>query len=140
MRQPETTYRASFLPWGPMLAVLVLFTGVGLWMVTRLMRGEGDAFWIVWLGFVAFFWWNALRVSYAVRVDAEGTFHFRGLVRRVSIPAREIRVVRRSRLAGDQEVVVEHLHGQVRLLQPIGRFYDFLKRLEALNPTVEIAV
>jgi hypothetical protein len=95
-----------------------------------------DWFFAVWVGGLAFIWYQVLRTAYAVTLDGD-VCRFRGLVRRTNVPVQQIESLRASRMGGNV-VTLRHRDGKILILQPIAEFHDFVSRLKKLNPAVEL--
>jgi hypothetical protein len=76
--------------------------------------------------------------SYSVRgsISPDGLVRFRGLARRVVVPAAEIRNIRG--IAGAYGMKIEHAKGRIWLRIGFTEDFDFLTRIRQLNPSVEI--
>ncbi|SRR6266567_3916364 len=84
--------------------------------------------------FTAYMW---LRIPFEIGVRDDAIIEFRGVLRRVTIPAIEIKSVRAKRYAlGFIDVV--HEGGTVHLLSQMDGFHEFIATLKSLNPAVQI--
>jgi hypothetical protein len=117
-----------------MVFVLVLITLIGTPPVIRSVAA-GDWPAVAWLAILSFFWFITLyRFAYEVRLRADGTCVFRGVLRKPSVPAARIRSVR---LRGNS-VEFRYDGGTIALLLPIDGLRDLIQTLETLNPAIEI--
>ena len=118
------------------LAVLLVITVVGGPATLFALVDRRDWFYALWLGVLAFIWYQVLRTAFAIRVEGERC-EFRALARRTVVPGRQIESVRASWMGGNV-VTVRHRDGKVLLLQPMEGFHEFLAWLKAVNPAVEL--
>jgi hypothetical protein len=129
----DRSYRISGLqPYG-MLAVLVVLTAFAPFVVAS--RANRNWFTIVWLGILAWFWFNAL-VRAAYRIDVVGeAVEIRSLARCRHTTLSGIRSIK-SRQAGF--VTIRFDGGRFDLIGAVDGFHDFVTRVKSANPAVEL--
>jgi hypothetical protein len=129
----DRSYRVSGLqPYG-MLAVLVVLTAFAPFVVAT--AANRNWFTVVWLGILAWFWFNALvRVEYRIDVAGEAV-ELRSLARRRQTTFSGIRSIK-SRQTGF--VTIRFDHGRVDLIGAIDGFHEFIARVKSANPAVEL--
>jgi hypothetical protein len=94
-------------------------------------------FLLVWVGFVGFFAYQMLRMPSTIEWQSNGTVVFRGLIRSLSVPISEIQSIR-PRGNGLGFLEIRFAGGRLQLLNQFDEFHDFLSRLKAENPKVEL--
>ena len=85
---------------------------------------------------IAWFWYFALfRAAYRIRVAGDGV-EFRSLARRRRTPLGAVRSIR-SRQIGTATIRFDG--GRVDILGSLDGWHDFVNRVEAANPAVELS-
>jgi hypothetical protein len=127
----KSTYQTSGMNRVFMLAVLSTITAFSPLV---LLSASDEPFLIAWLAILVFFWYVMLyRLAHEIRIE-NSTATFRGLVRRSTVPLHRI-----SRLHGRSNVLtVRWERGRVDLLLPVDGLSDFVNRVKAANPAVEL--
>jgi hypothetical protein len=99
----------------------------------------------VLLLWMAPFYAHFFRRYYEIRLSDEGSCDFRGLLRSKHLRAQQIISVQRNawgvwRSDGDEaeHVLLRFQGGSLVVVQPVGGFEDFLTRLQALNPVIDV--
>jgi hypothetical protein len=121
--------------------VLVLFTIIGLLMVTGLLssaKGDGPPrlFGLFWLGMIGWYWYWILSVSHTIVVSESGQVDFIGVVRKRRTTMREILSVKSDTQFGF--LMIKTSSGKIRILNQFDEFHDFIIQLKAANPGVEL--
>jgi hypothetical protein len=131
LKTMEHTYRSARINRVFMFAVLGAITAFSPLVA---FSARQEPFLVVWLAILGFFWYVMLyRLAHEIRLG-NGTATFRGLVRHSKVPVQRI-----SRLQVRGNVLtVRWERGRVDLLFPIDGLHDFVKRVKAANPTVEL--
>jgi hypothetical protein len=96
----------------------------------------------VWM---APFYAHFFRRYYEIRLSDEGSCEFRGALRSKHLRAQQIISVQRnaSRICRSEDDEAEHTllrfqGGSLVVVQPVDGFEDFLTRLQALNPAIDV--
>jgi hypothetical protein len=89
---------------------------------------------VVWLGILAWFWFNALfRIAYRIDVERD-CVEFKTLARRYRVPMTRIRSIRsRSKIS-----TVKWEGGRIDLWGSFDGWLDFVNQVKAANPAVEL--
>jgi hypothetical protein len=102
-----------------------------------------------WVAFVAFLVLSVLwswpvyetlfRCCYEIRVGDDATCQLRSPLRRTRLQAQEIISLYPGWVVNDEcHTVLRYRGGRRFIVQPVEGFSDFLKRLRALNPNVDV--
>jgi hypothetical protein len=120
------------------LAVVVLLTLVGLLGVLpdAVRNPDNRVFATIWLAGLAWFWFNILRTPYEARISPNGLVQFRGLARRIVVPATEIRQIRG--MGAGYGMLIDHARGRIWLRMAFTETFEFLTQIRQFNPSVEI--
>ncbi len=122
--------------------MLGLFTIVGLLLVSGVfLTAEGNSpprfFGILWLGMVGWNWYWILSFPHMITVSETGETTFISLLRRRSVPGREIESIKPDR-GQFGFLVVRTANRKIRLLNQFDGFHGFITNLKAMNPSVEL--
>ncbi len=120
----------------------VVFVSVGSIIVVgpALFRNWTGPPWFAGFFFLAILGGNAiwvLSLPYKIMFHQDGTVEFTSVLRCRRVPAREIVSIKPEGTAYGF-LVVRTLSSKIRLLAQFDGFHDFLIRLKALNPAVEL--
>jgi hypothetical protein len=114
-------------------AALVLMTALAPLILRDAVRSH-SWFVVVWLGILAWFWFNVLfRAAWRIEVDGDSV-EFRTLVRRYRTRLTRIRSIRSS----SQISTVRWDTGRVDLWGSFDGWLDFVNEVRAANPGVEL--
>ena len=95
-------------------------------------------FLLIWVGFVGFFAYRMLQMPSTIEWQGNGAVSFRGPIRTLSIPISEIQSIRPGGNNGLGFLEIRFIGGKLELLNQFDEFHDFLSRLKAENPKVEL--
>ncbi len=116
--------------WVPLVG-LAAFAVFGIAFV---IHDPAPGFMWVWLGFVVFAGFTSVyRVAYDVRVTDESVCVFRTRLRRVSVPAAQLRSIRGRTNA----ITFRWDGGKMYVQQPLDGLVELVTRLRELNPGIE---
>jgi hypothetical protein len=137
MSDETRTYRVSGFQLYFMLAVLVILTATAPLVVLSIFRqGEDTWFAVIWLAILAWFWFNALvRVAHRIDVSGEDV-EFRTIARSRRTSLNRIRSIRSSQLGGHATIRFDE--GRFDVFGAIDGWHDFITRVKAANPAVEL--
>ena len=134
-----------YLPRGTKLLlvlVLVAFSGAGVGMMSWSLLAPDPkapplAVGLIWLAIAAINLFYLLSIPHRITLAADGTIEFISLVRRRTLRAEEIRSIKP---AGSQFgfLLVRTERSKIRIPAQFDGFHDFLTRLQALHPGVEL--
>jgi len=123
------------------LGILALFTIIGILMITGLFqssKGEGPPriIGVFWLGMVGWYIYWVFSLPHTITVSASGQVQFIGVLRKRQTSLREIQSIKPNSQFGF--LVVKTTGGKFRLFNQFDEFHDFIMRLKASNPAVEL--
>ncbi len=130
----SATYRISGVQPYFMLLVLAALTAFSPFVLAHAIS-SGSWFELIWVAVVLWFWFTTIwRAAY--RVDVAGdTVEFRSILWRRGTHLSQIRSIRAR---GPRYVIVRFEGGRAELYGAIDGWHDFVKRVKAANPTVEL--
>ncbi|MFZ0050991.1 MAG: hypothetical protein WAK96_04395 [Desulfobaccales bacterium] len=99
-------------------------------------KGPSPLFVAFLLGIICLSLFSALRLPHRITLAPDGAVEFRSILRTWVVRAGEIRSIKPSARLGF--FVVRTDGARIRLLPQFDNFHDFLTRLQALNPRVEL--
>jgi len=128
------TYRIAGTQPYVMLVMLTIFTAFTPFVLAHAVS-SGNWFELGWVAVVLWFWVTAIwRAAY--RFDVSGDMvEFRPLLWRRRTPLQKIRSIRAF---GPRYVIVQFDGGRAELYGPIKGWQDFVARVKAANPAVEL--
>jgi hypothetical protein len=131
----DRTYRISGIQPHFALGVLILLTAFAPLVLAQAMGGAHALFDLIWLAGLTWFWFNALiRIAYRIDVTGDAVV-FKSIARRHRTSLSRIRSMR-SRSGG--LVTVRWDEGRVDLWGAFDGWHDFVNRVIAANPSVEL--
>ncbi len=140
----EPTGYQLYLPPGMKLVlvlVLVAFIGAGTAVMAWSLWGQAPkAPWpigLIWLAVAVVYLFYILSLPHRITLSEDGTVEFISLLRRRSLRADEIQSIRPQGYKFGF-FMVQTSQGNIRILAQFDGFHDFLTRLEALHPGVEL--
>ncbi len=92
---------------------------------------------LIWLAVAVAYLFYFLSLPHRITLSEDGTVEFVGLLRRLSVRADEIQSIR-PQGAKFGFFTVRTARGNIKILAQFDGFHDFLTRLEALHPGVEL--
>ncbi len=124
-----------------MIGMLVVFSVIGLSFASGIFQSaEGDGpprfvgiFWIVIIGFYTSW---ILALPHTIVVSESGKVEFIGVIRKRQTTFRDIQSIKPDSQFGF--LIVRTSSGKIRILNQFDEFHDFLVRLKAANPAVEL--
>lgn len=125
-----------------MLSILILFTGVGVFLLWYTSAHTGDhvpppLLAVAWLIAMVMPWTWLLTVPYRIRVDDLGAIELKSLVRtRTLNPADIIAIQPDATQLGF--LLLKHRKGKIRLVHQFDGFHEFLGHVKAVNPDVTL--
>ncbi len=119
------------------VAVAGIFVSITIVRHLHGAKGPPALFGLVPLAVLAIIVLRFLSLPYRITLSSDGTVEFISLLRRRTVRAEEIRSIRPQ---GTQFgfFVVQTDQGKITILAQFDGFHDFLSRLEALHPGVEL--
>jgi len=123
-----------------MLSILILFTGVGVFLLWYTSAQTGDyvpppLLAVAWLIALVMPWTWLLTVPYRIRVDDLGAIELTSLVRtRTLNPADIISITPDATQLGF--LILKHRKGKIRLVHQFENFHEFLSNLKSVNPDI----
>lgn len=120
--------------------ILILFTGVGIFMIWYTSAFPGDnvpppLLGVAWLMAMLLPWIWTLTIPYRIRVDDLGAIELKSLLRtRTLNPADVISIQPDSSQLGF--LILKHRGGKIRLVNQFDGFHDFLNNLKTVNPDI----
>ncbi len=143
-KESGTIYRTprSFRIFHATLLVLmtVLILTFTIWIATGWKSQQGPPLWLAGIlpVLLVWIWYWYLGMVREIRIQDTSTVEFRSSLRRISIPARSIRMVRLQFFENPHRVAIFYGERKLHVMYPIQGFYKFLAWLEEVNPAVEI--
>lgn len=122
--------------------LLVAFVGGAAALITWSLTSQHPkapplAVGLIWFGIVIIYLFFFLSMPHRITLASDGTVEFISLWRRRTVRAEEIKSIRPE---GSQFgfFMVRTERGKIRLLAQFDGFHDFLSRLQAMHPGVEL--
>jgi len=125
-----------------LLIIPVVFVSVGviIFIGPALFRNWTGPPWFVGFLFLAILGGNALwilSIPHKITLHRDGMVEFTSVLRSRTVPVRDIKSIKpEGTTAGS--LVVRTESSKIRLFAQFDGFHDFLTRLKAVNPTVEL--
>ena len=94
-------------------------------------------FLLIWVGFAGFYAYRMLQMPSTIEWLGNGAVSFRGPIRTLSIPISEIQSIRPDG-NGLGFLEIRFIGGKLQILNQFDEFHEFLSRLKAENPNVEL--
>lgn len=91
----------------------------------------------VWLGVLAWVWYAYLRIPYAIGWREDDTIEIRSPLRRLTLTPQEI-VAIKGMFLSPGFLRLKHSGGTVRLMAQMDGLHEFISRVRAANPAVEV--
>jgi hypothetical protein len=128
------TYRVTGTQQYVMLAILTIFTVFTPFVLAHAVS-SGNWFELAWVAVVLWFWVTAIwRAAYRFEVSGD-VVEFGTILWRRRTPLQKIRSIRAF---GPRYVIVQFEGGRADLYGPIDGWPDFVARVKAANPAVEL--
>jgi hypothetical protein len=122
--------------------VFIAFIGAGVAIIAlpwlyHIPKAPPPLVGVIWLAITCFYLYWILSLPHRITLAQDGTVEFISLLKRRLVRAAEIRSIKPQ---GSQLgfFMVQSDRGKIRLLAQFDGFHDFLTRLEALHPGVEL--
>jgi hypothetical protein len=124
-----------------MIGMLVMFSVIGLSFASGIFqsaKGDGPprVVGIFWIVIIAWYAYWVLSLPHTIFISESGAVTFIGVVRKRETTLREIRSIKPDSQFGF--LMVKTSTGKFRILNQFDEFHDFLVRLKAANPAVEL--
>lgn len=125
-----------------MVLILILFTGVGIFLLWYTTVHAGDSvppplLAVAWLTATLLPWIWILTIPYRIRVDDLGVIELKSLVRtRTLNPADIISIQPDATQLGF--LILKHSKGKIRLIHQFDGFHEFLNHLRVVNPSITL--
>lgn len=125
-----------------MVLILILFTGVGVFLLwyTSVHTGENvppPLLAVAWLTATLLPWIWMLTIPYRIRVDDLGVIELKSIVRTRTVnPADIISIQPDASQLGF--LVLKHRGGKIRLVHQFDGFHEFLNHLKSVNPSITL--
>jgi hypothetical protein len=122
------------------MLILILFTGVGIFLLWYTSTHSGDfvptpLLAVAWLTAMLLPWIWLFTIPYRIRVDDLGAIEFKSLVRtRTLNPADIISIQPDPSQLGF--LLIKHRTGKIRLINQFDGFHEFLNRLQSINESI----
>ncbi len=119
--------------------LLGLFLLVGVWIILESLRTARSLIWVglLWLVVVGYVAYTYLALPYTILWQDDGMIGFKSVLRTFIVAPNQIRsIVPESWPIGF--LIVKTQRGKLRLPNQFNDFHEFLARLEAANPGVEL--
>ncbi|HQP30396.1 MAG TPA: hypothetical protein PLB81_03645 [Deltaproteobacteria bacterium] len=123
-----------------MVSILILFTGVGVFLLWYTSVNTGNSvppplLAVAWLIAMVMPWIWLLTVPYRIRVDDLGAIELTSLVRtRTLNPADIVSIGPDATQLGF--LILKHRKGKIRLVHQFDNFHEFLSNLKSVNPDI----
>ena len=120
------------------LAILVLFIGVITAPDGQLIAKVGLSALLallVW-GWYVFLW----KTPFEIRLADANSLEFRTILRSIKIEVMDIISIKMVGLPGERWIRLRHTKGKIILVTGMSGFDEFLDKVQAINPKVEIRV
>ncbi len=122
---------------------MALMAGVGVWMIASGRGGDQPPgyevpFWSAWFGFLLYGAYGQATSAREILVHENDQVEFVGLLRRIRVPAQEIRSIRSTGGRFDH-LVVEYEDGKVHLAGAFDDIHQFLTELSRASPGVRLS-
>jgi hypothetical protein len=105
-------------------------------LLVQAHKGPPPLVGVIYLGIICLSLFFALRLPHQITLAPDGAVEFRSILRRWVVRAGEIRSIKPSSHLGF--FLVRTDGANIRLLAQFDGFHDFLTRLQAIHPTVEL--
>ncbi len=112
------------------------FAVIGLPLLVRAPKATPPLFGVFFLAVICLLLFNVLSLPHRMILAPDGSVEFRSILRRRVVRIEEIRSIKPSSHIGF--FLVRTDGPTIRLLGQFDNFHDFLTRLQALNPRVEL--
>ncbi len=137
------TFKTRKSIFGFHFAALGFGTAIGIYIVVAQMAesypsGRPDVWWflILWHVYLAWLWYDFLKIPFEIELGDDSTVKFRSLLNRTTLSVREIKSMK-FKLAGGW-VKIKHTRGALKVTSHMHGFYDFVATLKSLNPSIEL--
>jgi hypothetical protein len=137
-----TTYRLSRQILVFLYGLLAFMTLLGLVLVLNVVlrggdRGPQSVVLVLWLGVLAWVWYAYLRIPYAIHWPEDGTIEITSPLRRLTLAPRDI-VSLKGMFLSPGFLKLRHTGGKIILLAQMDGLHEFIIRVKAANPQVEV--
>ncbi len=112
------------------------FAMIGVPLLVRSPKAPPPLFGVFFLAVICLVLFSFLRLPHRITLAPDGAVEFRSILRRRVVRVEEIRSIKPSSHIGF--FLVRTDGPTIRLLVQFDNFHDFLTRLQALNPRVEL--
>jgi hypothetical protein len=112
------------------------FAMIGVPLLVRSPKAPPPLFGVFFLAVICLVLFSFLRLPHRITLAPDGSVEFRSILRRQVVRGEEIRSIKPSSHIGF--FLVKTDGATIRLLGQFDNFHDFLTRLQALNPRVEL--
>jgi len=112
------------------------FAVIGVPLLVRSPKAPPPLFGVFFLAVICLLLFNFLSLPHRITLAPDGALEFRSIFRRRVVRIEEIRSIKPSSHIGF--FLVRTDGATIRLLGQFDNFHDFLTRLQALNPRVEL--
>ncbi len=112
------------------------FAVIGVPLLVRAPKAPPPLFGVFFLAVICILLFYFLRLPHRITLAPDGAVEFRSILRRRVVRVEEIRSIKPSSHIGF--FLVRTDGATIRLLGQFDNFHDFLTRLQALNPRVEL--
>jgi len=114
----------------------VAFAMIGLPLLVKTPKAPPPLFGVFFLAVICIVLFSFLSLPHRITLAPDGAVEFISILRRRVLRAEEIRSIKPSSHLGF--FLVRTDGARIRLLAQFDNFHDFLTRLQALNPRVEL--
>jgi len=125
-----------------MMLILVLFTGVGIFLLWYTIANPVDntlppLLAVLWLTAMLLPWIWVLTIPYRIRVDDLGVIELKSIVRTRTLNPADIISIQPD-IAQLGFLILKHRGGKIRLIHQFDGFHEFLNHLKSVNPSITL--